>query len=167
MKLLDNEMVELTAEDLRHTMPGMPCVADGYITTFLYADDEAIGVFEQEWGTKFHRYRAAYERGENDGYYREVNFFCCLSITARLRDWQVYTARRVFEMNPVANYITPGRWWKTQPAYHDGQWYPGEYGEEMDPDNWGVNGPVNIPDIWAGTPDDQAISREEVEDDEK
>ena len=145
MKLLDNEMVELTAEDLRHTLSGMPCCTE---KGDRYFDDEFIRV---KHGSDF-----------------ITTDFCEIkSITARLRDWQVYTARRVFEMNPVANYITPGRWWKTQPAYHDGQWYPGEYGEEMDPDNWGVNGPVNIPDIWAGTPDDQAISREEVEDDEK
>ena len=148
MKLLDNGMVELVAGDLRHTMPGMPC---SYLTS-------SPRIFE---GVSFDNNLIL--KNVTDNY----TFAIPVPITARLRDWQVYTARRVFEMNPVANYITPGRWWKTQPAYHDGQWYPGEYGEEMDPDNWGVNGPVNIPDIWAGTPDDQAISREEVEDDEK
>jgi len=157
VKLLDNGMVELVAGDLRHTMPGMPCVADGYITTFLYADDEAIGVFEQEWGTKFHRYRAAYERGENDGYYREVNFFCCLSITAHLRDWQIYTARRVFELIPECKKIY---------REHDAIWFEGPAGlmySFVVQSTRTVMG-LSLPDLWPGLPDDQAnISSEEVE----
>ena len=134
---------ELSADDLRHTMPGMPCRWNNETPAFF------LSVFKNEVFVKL----------SGIGWSEICSDTSAIQVL--ISDWRRYTARRLFEINPEAKWITRFSWWYQKPSFFANQW-------RCISRQAYVCGDHNLPDLWPGAPDEYAIiSRQEVENGEK